>query len=419
MLGVGRNSDRTIGPAIDHAACRTPMSVHWAHSAVDGTDVAVADVGERLQLFVDQVREYAIFLLGPEGAVASWNPGATRLYGYGPDEILGCPLAAFFSSADVAAGKPDDTLARAARDGTAATEGWHVRKDGSRFWAYGVVTALRAPDGGLRGYAKVTRDDTEVRACRARAAALQEINKALLEDHADDVLALLARRARELCGAATTWITVSGADPGTLHIAAADGPDLGFAPGQTVPCAGTVAERVLSNGTAQLVADVSAESSCGSRLTSLGPALAVPLLAGSTVLGALVAAAPANGPSFRPIDLDMLGAFAAQAAVALAYERTQRALRNHVLGDDHERIARDLQHGAIRRLFGIGLALDSLIQRLSDCETRSTLSDMVDEIDASIRELREAVFHGTATREPMQRSAAPRLSAVVPDTPDC
>jgi PAS domain S-box-containing protein len=128
-----------------------------------------------LGLLVDQVVEYAIFVIGADGTIASWNPGARRMKGYSADEIIGQPYAVFFSEEDRAAEKPAHILAHARTDGRFQEEGWRVRRDGTRFWASVVVTALHDPRGALRGYAKITRDLTERRQAEesARLAAAE------------------------------------------------------------------------------------------------------------------------------------------------------------------------------------------------------------------------------------------------------
>ena len=126
---------------------------------------------ERFRVLVQGVRDYAIFMLDPEGRVASWNAGAERLKGYAPAEIIGRHFSAFYPAADVAAGKPLRVLEVASREGTYEEEGWRVRKDGSSFWANVVITALRGRDGALLGFTKVTRDLTERRAAQERAIA--------------------------------------------------------------------------------------------------------------------------------------------------------------------------------------------------------------------------------------------------------
>jgi PAS domain S-box-containing protein len=127
------------------------------------TDDLLAQSEERYRLLVESVKDYAIYMLDPEGHVISWNEGARRIKGYTAEEALGRHFSAFYTPEDVAAGKPQRLLDAAARDGRAEDETWRVRKNGSRFWADVVVTALRDPQGRLQGYAKVTRDLTERR----------------------------------------------------------------------------------------------------------------------------------------------------------------------------------------------------------------------------------------------------------------
>jgi PAS domain S-box-containing protein len=118
---------------------------------------------ERFRLLVDRVQDYAIFRLTPDGHVATWNVGAERLKGYRADEILGRHFSCFYTDADVQAGKPERLLRTAEAEGRVEDEGWRVRKDGSRFWADVVITALRDEAGKLRGFAKIARDMTERR----------------------------------------------------------------------------------------------------------------------------------------------------------------------------------------------------------------------------------------------------------------
>jgi PAS domain S-box-containing protein len=119
------------------------------------------DDARRLQLLVDSVIDYAIYMIDLDGRVASWNSGAARLKGYSAEEIIGQPFAKFFTPEDQAGEFPQHALAVAARTGRFESEGWRVRADGSRFWALGVIDAVRDHDGKLVGFAKVTRDMTE------------------------------------------------------------------------------------------------------------------------------------------------------------------------------------------------------------------------------------------------------------------
>ncbi|HEX2204341.1 MAG TPA: PAS domain-containing sensor histidine kinase [Longimicrobium sp.] len=130
---------------------------------------ALRESEERFRLLVQSVEDYAIFMLDPAGVVSSWNEGAERIKQYTPGEIIGRHFSVFYPPEDVAAGKPAWELETAARDGRVEDEGWRVRKDGTRFWANVIVTALRDPSGKLLGFTKVTRDLTDRRAAEARA----------------------------------------------------------------------------------------------------------------------------------------------------------------------------------------------------------------------------------------------------------
>ena len=122
---------------------------------------ALRESEERFRLLVGNVSDYAIYLIDPDGQVVSWNLGAERLKGYRADEIIGRSFATFYSAEDQRNGIPQQALATAREEGRWESEGWRIRKDGSRFWANVVITALRGDDGELRGFAKVTRDLTE------------------------------------------------------------------------------------------------------------------------------------------------------------------------------------------------------------------------------------------------------------------
>jgi PAS domain S-box-containing protein len=132
---------------------------------------ALRERERRLRVLVQGVKDYAIFRLDPDGRVASWNEGARLIKGYAEDEIVGRHFSAFYPAEDVAAGKPARELEIAARNGTYEEEGWRVRKDGTRFWASVLITALYGDDGAPEGFAKVTRDLTERRAAQERALA--------------------------------------------------------------------------------------------------------------------------------------------------------------------------------------------------------------------------------------------------------
>ncbi len=125
------------------------------------TEQTEAPTDDLLRLMVESVKDYAIIMLDPNGHVASWNPTAQRLKGYRAEEIIGQHFSRFYPPEEVQRGKPEHELRVAAAEGRFEDEGWRVRKDGSRFLANVIVTALRDQAGNLRGYGKITRDITE------------------------------------------------------------------------------------------------------------------------------------------------------------------------------------------------------------------------------------------------------------------
>ena len=149
---------------------------------------------ELLRLLIEGVREYAIYQLDPQGHIVSWNTGAERLKGYTASEALGKSFKIFYDAIAIKAGKPENNLARAEREGECKEEGWRIRKDGSRFWASVVITALRDSEGSLRGFMKITRDMTER---HEKEVGLQEA-KDQLERRIEERTAVLVNLNREL-----------------------------------------------------------------------------------------------------------------------------------------------------------------------------------------------------------------------------
>jgi PAS domain S-box-containing protein len=135
-----------------------------------------AAVDELLRLLIESVRDYAIFVLDPEGHVLTWNPGAEAMKGYTKDEIVGKHFSQFYLPEAIENGWPERELQLADKQGRLSDEGWRVKKDGSAFWASVVITALRTPDGRLTGFAKVTQDLTVRRQMEER---FQKLNKEL------------------------------------------------------------------------------------------------------------------------------------------------------------------------------------------------------------------------------------------------
>lgn len=187
--------------------------------ARDNTDCRKAEAAraqseEYFRLLVEGVKDYALFMLDPNGCIVSWNSGAQRIKQYQASEIIGHYVSCFYPEADIEQGKPEQGLKIAALQGRFEEEGWRLRKDGSRFWANVVTTALHNEDGQLRGFARVTQDITErqlaadalqtahvelEKRVEERTAKLTQINQLLkqeIAEHERTEAALLQSKAR-------------------------------------------------------------------------------------------------------------------------------------------------------------------------------------------------------------------------------
>ena len=143
---------------------------------------------ERFRMLVESVTDYAIYMLDPVGTITSWNSGAERAKGYKAEEILGENFARFYTEEDRIAGLPSRALHGAERDGRYESEGWRIRKDGTRFWANAVIDAIRDSTGKLIGFAKVTRDLTERRESQQ---ALEDARVAIMQAQKMDAIGKL------------------------------------------------------------------------------------------------------------------------------------------------------------------------------------------------------------------------------------
>src|SRR2546423_12618888 len=172
---------RTNGHDFDRGAAATQQAPGGiAHEA-----------GELHRLLVEGVDDYAIFALDPDGFILSWNAGAQRFKGYTAEEVVGKHFSIFYPREKIEEGFPEYELREAARVGRFEDEGWRVRKDGTRFWADVVITALRDASGQLIGYAKVTRDLTERRVAEEELRESEERFRLLVNSVKDYAIFML------------------------------------------------------------------------------------------------------------------------------------------------------------------------------------------------------------------------------------
>jgi len=167
---------------------------------MDSSAARVSNTGNRFELLVQSITDYAIYMLDPTGVVSSWNAGAERFKGYTADEIVGDHFSRFYTEEDRATGLPARALRMAETEGRFEAEGWRVRKDGARFWASVVIDPIRDLDGRLIGFAKITRDLTERRASEEALRRSEERFRLLVQSVTDYAIYML-----DPDGIVTSW----------------------------------------------------------------------------------------------------------------------------------------------------------------------------------------------------------------------
>ena len=276
----------------------------------------------QLRSLLDGVRDYAIYLLDTEGYITTWNPGAERIKQYTADEILGKHFSRFFTQEDIERGRPAELLKLAAQRGRVEHEGWRVRKDGTRFWANIVITAVRDPaSGDVTGYAKVTRDFTDRK--RAEEAVMLQLSQALLANmDVRKLLSAISASLAEVVPMDAATLGLYDEKSGTLMVqflaVDANKPQLADV---RVPLDGTPAGRAFQTGE-PLVLDRIQDSDLAAgaaHLTGIGMKSGcwVPLIHREVSVGALAVASRSEA-AFTQREVEMLVQVADQVAMAVS-----------------------------------------------------------------------------------------------------
>ncbi len=295
---------------------------------------------ERFRLLVEGVKDYALYLLDPQGRVASWNPGAERIQGWRADDIIGQPGARLYPAEALERGEPQRELERAASEGRLMTEGWRVGGDGKRFWAETLLTALRDGGGRLKGYAVLTRDITERNRTERAQRILAEVERLFHTEQEPDqvVVALATRLVPELADGCLLFLATPSGEPRPRAVAHVSREKerllwelIRYAPGQ--PWRGNIADA-LRRGETERVAEVTPELLEATALDAghlrifreldVRSYLSVPLRVGGRTLGVLILLSGRPELRFSQADQVFIEELAGRAALALDNARLLR-----------------------------------------------------------------------------------------------
>jgi len=308
-----------------------------------------AESAERFRLFTEHIKDYALFMLDPDGQVTSWNGGAEHLHGYQAEEILGQPHLRFYTREDLERDKPEQDLKRAATEGHFEDQGWQVRKDGTRFWANVMITALEDEKGHPRGFAYVTRDLTQrkrieeertqmlVRMQTARTEAekaaetiqrLQSVTEApLARLPLDDLLKELLDRLGIALVVATRAILLLEADGQSLWIRIARGVgEEEIERGIGIPLNPRFSGRIVAERRPVAIEEVQqAEILTSSSEKEIKSLLGAPLLIEDRVIG-IIQVGTLHPRRFTEEELQLLQVAADRAALAIERARLDKAI---------------------------------------------------------------------------------------------
>jgi formate hydrogenlyase transcriptional activator len=305
---------------------------------------------ERFRSLVASVKDYAIFMLDPQGRVSTWNAGAERIKGYWSEEIVGEHFSRFYLQEDIERGKPDFELKMAASEGQFEDEGWRLRKDGSRFWANVVISAVRNKNGELLGFSKVTRDLTVRK--KTEDALMLELSKSVLSSFdIRNLLSALSSAVQQVVrhDYATVELHVRETNQlrvRVLEVAKGDA----FSPDEVLaPLKGSAASYVFTSREPLLLNSFKDErfaSEAFQHLNAKGLKAGcwVPLVSEERVLGTLMVASREES-AFTRKDLEVLSHLANQVAIAIdnmvAVGEFKRL--SEKLGEENQRLVQEVR----------------------------------------------------------------------------
>ncbi len=297
----------------------------------------------QLRSFVDSVKDHAIFMLDSGGLVASWNPGAEHIKGYKSEEIVGQHFSRFYTSEDIARGKPEQELRNATAQGRVEDEGWRIRKDGSRFWANVVITAIQDNRGKLLGFAKVTRDFTDRK--KAADALLLQLSTALISNvDIRKLLSAISAGIQTVVPHDCATLALQDQQSNALRIQLLETGE-GSQPRmlEVTQSGRSAAGRAFAAEAPILLEDIESghfDSESVALLKSLGlqSGCWLPLVSRERTIGTLMVASRERS-AFSPRELDMLSQIASQIAAAV-----DNALAFRHIAELSEKLSREKQY---------------------------------------------------------------------------
>jgi len=282
---------------------------------------AVRQNDARLRSIVESIGEYGIYLLDRDGHILTWNPGAERIKGYKAEEVLGLHYARFFTHEDVEQGRPAELLRQAIQKHRVEEEGWRVRKDGSRFWANVVITAIHDSTGAVTGFAKITRDVTAHK--QAQESVIAELSSLLLVNvDIRKLLEAFTASIRQMVPHDAATLALYDEPTGKLRVQFLGSGDADAKPGEVLldPDASPAGQAFRTRRPVILnqIGRWPFAPESVQHLTAMGmqSGVWVPLVHRERILGTLAVASRREN-AFSQHDAEMLGQVAAQVAMAV------------------------------------------------------------------------------------------------------